>query len=150
MNHVVEVTIASEAEIDELAALRTTWHPGDPSADHEFSDVFRQWVEKETNGRVFWIARRDGEPIGMVNLVLFDRMPVPGGESGGWGYLSNMFVVDAERNNGVGAKLIAALTDYGDALGLERIVLKPTERSIPLYTRNGFSADNALLVRPGP
>lgn len=146
----VEITIANDDDIAELAALRVTWHPGDHSAVHEFSSDFQAWVDKETDGRIFWIARRDGEPIGMVNLVLFDRMPVPGRPSGGWGYLSNMFVVEAERNDGVGEQLINALMAHGDDLGLERIVLKPSERSIPFYERNGFGSAHELLVRHRP
>lgn len=142
--------MATADDIAELAALRSTWHPGDTDEVHEFSDVFQTWVDKETDGRVFWIARRDGRPIGMVNLVLFDRMPVPGRPSGGWGYLSNMFVVGPERNRGVGEQLVAALVEYGDQLGLERIVLKPSVRSVPFYQRNGFSPAHELLVRERP
>ena len=42
--------------------------------------------------------RSDGEPVGMLNLLEFTRMPTPGRRPGRWGYLGNAFVLaDAPR-----------------------------------------------------
>lgn len=122
-----------------------------PIANDPFVDEFRTWVETESHHRRFWIARIDGAAVGMVNLLVFDRMPAPGGASGGWGYLCNMYIDAAHRNAGLGADLAAALLSHADEIGLERVVLKPSERSRPFYGSLGFNhADDMLLVRQHP
>lgn len=46
--------------------------------------------------------------------------------------------------------LIAAALAHADETGLERMVLKPTDRAIPFYRRHGFGPADVLLVRPHP
>jgi GNAT superfamily N-acetyltransferase len=109
---------------------------------------WEDWYRKERNQRIFWLAEVDGTPVGTTNLMLFSRMPRPGGPSGAWGYLANMFVVEEHRDNGVGRALLEALLDHARSLQLERIVLSPTTRSIPFYRRAGFApAADLLLLR---
>jgi len=137
--------------IGELGALRQRWafeqgrmlSDGDP-----FVDDFGTWVAQEAPGRRFWVASVDGEPVGMVNLLVFDRMPTVGKPAGGWGYLCNMYVDQAHRNAGLGARLAAAVLDYADDTGLERVVLSPSERSRPFYASLGFAPASNLLLRP--
>jgi len=141
------------ASIDELALLRARWaseQGREPNAGDPFDDDFAGWVERESLARRFWIARVNGAPVGMVNLLVFDRMPTVGKPSGGWGYLCNMYVDEAHRNAGLGAQLAAALLAYADAQGLERIVLSPSERSRPFYASLGFVLADKLLLRPAP
>ena len=106
------------------------------------------WLQAEASHRTFWLAE-DDEPIGMANLLTFERMPAPGGDAGRWGYLGNMFVVPERRDAGVGRALLEALVAHADAAGLERIVLSPSERSVPFYRRAGFGDADSLLLRPG-
>lgn len=147
----IAVSIVGPEALADLVALRLVWHPASNSDEQAQLDVeFRDWFEKESGRRVFFLALDDDLPIGMVNLVLFDRMPVVGRSAGGWGYLSNMFVLERYRDRGVGQQLLAAFKTHADGLGLERIVLKPTERSIPFYGRHGFGAQNELMVRQLP
>ena len=75
-------------------------------------------------------------------------MPYPGTPPGGWGYLGNMYVAPSHRGVGVGALLLGAITEYADALGLERIVLNPSPRAIPFYGRAGFVPADKLMLRP--
>jgi len=147
----VELLADALAGLDELIVLRRRWNDeqgrtarqGDPF-EHEFA----AWVSREVAARRFWIARVDGLAVGMVNLLLFDRMPMQGGPAGGWGYLCNMYVDQDHRNGGIGAVLASALLAYADELGLERVVLSPTERSRPFYASLGFAPGNdQLLVR---
>jgi hypothetical protein len=47
--------------------------------------------------------------------------------------------------------LVGALIDEGRARGWVRIVLSPSERSVPFYRRAGFRDADELLVLPlGP
>lgn len=151
----VIVRIAGAADAPALAALRRAWtaerNPGDGAAgDAGFEARFRDWFRREAARRVTWLAEVSGEPAGMVNLTLFERMPQPGRDPGSWGYLGNAYVLPAHRDQGIGSRLLRALLGYADARGCVRVVLNPSERSGPLYRRLGFSAEHGLLVRRRP
>lgn len=73
-------------------------------------------------------------------------MPRPGHHAGRWGYLGNMFVVPGHRRRGVGALLLTAVLRDASDLGLERVVLNPSEASIGFWRRFGFVAADELLV----
>lgn len=146
-----------QATIDDapdLADLRASWSAGeDTPADPRFAAEFSDWLAVELPHRRFWIASRvEGEtvrPVGMVNLLVFIRMPTAGRSAGAWGYLGNMFVRESERNTGVGAAMLEALLRHADEHDLVRVVLNPSERSRPFYQRHGFApADDGLLIRP--
>jgi predicted acetyltransferase len=48
-------------------------------------------------------------------------------------------------------QLVSAALNYADENGFARVVLSPTERSIPLYERAGFGPADALMLRtPSP
>lgn len=146
------VRIAAPADAPALAALRRAWTEEQHGlvADEAFEARFADWFERESARRVTWLAELAGEPAGMVNLTVFDRMPQPGRDPGRWGYLGNAFVRAACRNRGIGSALMGALLRYADEREYVRVVLSPSERSVPLYRRHGFAADGGLLVRPGP
>jgi GNAT superfamily N-acetyltransferase len=86
----------------------------------------------------------------MMNLAIFERMPRPGRDAGTWGYLANAFVLAPYRNQGIGALLLAALVADADDHGYVRVVLRPSERSIPFYQRAGFTPDGGFLIRHAP
>ena len=65
--------------------------PGEDDA--AFAGRFASWLDDQRGWRTFWIARDGVRPIGMVNLLLIERMPRPGLPSGRWGYLGNLFVL---------------------------------------------------------
>ena len=67
-----------------------------------------------------------------------------------WGYLGNAFVLAAYRNQGIGGQLLDAVLGYASENGFARVVLSPSERSIPFYERAGFGpADALMLWTPG-
>lgn len=114
--------------------------------DPGFGAGFAAWFEREQAHRIFWLAETGGRPVGSMNLMVFERMPRPGRPPGRWGYLGNAFVLEAHRNQGVGRQLLDAILGHATARGLVRVVLSPSERSIPLYRRAGFRAADELLV----
>lgn len=65
-----------------------------------------------------------------------------------WGYIANVFVLAAHRNGGVGGALLAAAVDHARTAGFVRLVLSPSERSIPFYARAGFRPATSLLLLP--
>jgi GNAT superfamily N-acetyltransferase len=143
------IRIASAADAPALAALRRAWtteQHGDVD-DDGFEARFLDWYEREAGRRISWLAEVSGEPVGMMNLAVFDRMPQPGRVAGTWGYLANAFVLAAYRGQGIGSLLLRVLLAHADESGYVRVVLRPARRAIPFYHRAGFVADNDLLVR---
>ena len=138
----------------DVAALRRAWteeQTGRDQPDDDFLARFDAWLEREQDQRVTWLAYDGAEPVGMVNLLVFTRMPRPGQpRAARWGYLANFYVRPSHRSTGLGARMLAALTAYADAESFVRVVLSPTERSVPLYARAGFVPATSLMVRPGP
>jgi len=126
-------------------------HNLSPIPDDGFQERFDAWLEREQDQRVTWLGLVDGDPAGMVNLLVFTRMPRPGQDLSQWGYLANCYVRPEHRNSGLGARMLAACTSYADEQGFVRIVLRASERSAPFYVRGGFEPATSLMVRrPGP
>ena len=153
----VTVRLAGPADVPAVAALRRAWteeNAGGPIEDDGFDAAFTEWFEREHDQRVTWVADVDGRVAGMLNLLVFTRMPRPRsadapGAPDRWGYVANVYVDRAARDAGVGARLLAAATSYADEQGFARLVLSPSERSVPFYERAGFATATSLMLRPG-
>lgn len=119
--------LAGPDDAGALRSLRLAWatEKGVETGDPTFEDRFAEWLAHESEHRLFWIAECDDEPVGMVNLMVFRRMPYPDGTDfkGAWGYLGNLFVSPQRRGRGIGESLVAACTTYADANDFARIVL---------------------------
>ena len=87
----------------------------------------------------------------MLNMLVFTRMPRPrrptrpGRPSGATS--RTVFVGADARNSGVGRQLLDAATAYAEEHGFARIVLSPSERSVPFYARAGFVPATASSSR---
>ncbi len=143
------IRIAVTADGPAIASLRRTWIAEDHRdvEDEGFETRFLDWYESESARRISWLAEVSGELVGMMNLAIFERMPRPGRDVGTWAYLANAFVLRPYRDQGIGRLLLDALLAHADAHGYVRVVLRPSERSIPFYLRAGFNADGGFLVR---
>lgn len=143
------IRLATAADVGALAALRRAWteEDGRGGGDPHFEERFAQWFAREQQRRRTWLAERDGVPVGMLNLVLFDRMPRPSQSATGWAYVSNVFVLAGHRDVGVGRLLLDAAVSYAQERGLDRVVLHPSTRSIPFYRRAGFDTADSLMLR---
>jgi GNAT superfamily N-acetyltransferase len=144
------IRIAVPADGPAIAQLRRTWTAEDHGdvEDEGFEARFLDWYERESARRISWLAEVSGEPVGMMNLALFERMPGPGRDAGTWGYLANAFVLRPYRDQGIGRLILDALLAHADAHGYIRVLLRPSERAIPFYLRAGFTADGGFLIRP--
>jgi GNAT superfamily N-acetyltransferase len=148
---VVEIVTrrAGDEDVAAIAVLRRAWteeYDG-PCADADFERQFTAWYLAESSRRVTWVAAVDGRLVGMVNLAVFTRMPRPGRAPSRWGYLGNAFVLAPYRNRGVGTRLLEALLEYANGHGFARVVLSPTDRSVPFYRRMGFGSADMLMAK---
>lgn len=139
---------AGATDVLSVAALRAAWKEsgGGPAGDPVYTERFRRWFEREAAHRLTWLAETHGRPVGMVNLSVFERMPRPHMPQSRWAYLANMYVLTAHRNVGTGRRLLDAALDHANEQQYVRIVLAPSERSVPFYRRAGFRDADELLV----
>ena len=140
------------ADLAAIVQLRREWTQEEHGdiADPDFDENLAAWFARESSRRIMWLAEEGGRPVGMMNLAIYDRLPRPGRARSRWGYLGNVFVLAAYRNRGIGSQLVSAALNYADENGFVRVVLSPTERSIPLYERAGFGPADALMLRTSP
>ena len=143
------------ADVPQLARLRAVWSAeqerapvpeltaGDGPPDG-FVEDFRHWAEG--NPREFFVAEEDGELIGMVNLLIFERMPKTGKGPSCWAYLGNAYVLPVHRSAGVGTGLMQAAIAFARDLGAVRMVLAPSPESADFYARLGFEPASELAV----
>jgi GNAT superfamily N-acetyltransferase len=162
---VVTIRRATGADVDAVAALRRRWtredadpgdlgaDPGDldaddPGADAEFAGWMAAWWDGVGANRAVFLAERHDDPVGMINLAVFDRMPKPGRPTSRWGYLGNAYVLAELRGHGIGSRLLDAVLGHAREIGCVRVVLAPTERSVPFYRRAGFGPATMLMALP--
>lgn len=152
------VRLATRDDVPVVGALRRAWTEeiaGGPIDDDDYDRVFAAWAERESHQRVTWLAELDAQVVGMLNLLVFTRMPRPQPASGPpppgqWGYVANVYVVAGARDAGIGTRLLDAVVAHADSHGFARLVLSPSERSVDLYERAGFVPATALMLRtPG-
>ena len=148
----IVIRLAGEADVPALADLRreSTFELHPTSQDEGFGERFASWYKQEASRRLTWLAQDEGRAVGMMNLVVFERMPRLGPDPGRWGYLANAYVTPGYRNQGIGGRLVNAILAYADDRGLARVVLSPSQRAIPFYRRAGFGPADALLLRERP
>jgi GNAT superfamily N-acetyltransferase len=153
------VRLADDQDQEAIARLRRAWteeNAGGPVVDATFEARFASWFQRESKQRLTWLAFSDEceDPVGMLNMLVFERMPFPRApvteRPTQWGYVANSFVLVDHRNAGLGSSLMSACTSHADEHGFARLVLSPSERSVPFYARAGFEPATSLMVRPGP
>jgi GNAT superfamily N-acetyltransferase len=138
---------ADAGNLAELAQLRTAWtveQGGAPAED--FVERFEAWWEGQQGRRHAWLVH-DGSDraVAMGNVAVFERMPRPGLPDARWAYVGNVWVDPAHRRRGVATLLMRAVVTWCRAERMERIVLNPSEESLPLYRSLGFRTADDLM-----
>lgn len=100
----------------------------------------------DASPRQFFVAEDGGELIGMLNLMIFERMPKPGKESSRWVYLGNVYVLPEFRNAGIGGRLVDASIQFSQSIKAVRMVLSPSAESRDFYARLGFEPAGELNI----
>jgi len=140
---------ATDADADALRDLRRAWREedaGGPIEDAAFDAAFDEWWAAEAPRRRHWVAAVDGHVVGMASVVVMVRMPQPGRVPSRWGYVHHVYVRPEHRGTGLGGALLDAVIGACRDDGFERLVLHPTERSLPFYEHLGFEPAADLVA----
>ncbi|MDX3233869.1 GNAT family N-acetyltransferase [Streptomyces sp. ME19-01-6] len=142
---------ARVADAPALAQLRWAFkqedYEGDLPSRARSMDQAEQWIrERLDDGRwLAWVLEIEEEICGHVFLHLVERVPEPYEENTPVGYVTNFYVVPSQRNRGFGTALLEALKLHARSLGMDVLIVWPSERSDPLYRRAGFRPSTELL-----
>lgn len=132
-----------------LAGLRRRWEEEDhgaPIDDPDFEARAVAWIADNDSHRLCWLAELAGHPVGMLTMVIVERMPHPGRPDSGWGYVHHLYVVPEHRDVGVGAQLLDAAIAEARSRGWGQLVLHPRPRSVPFYERAGFVPADLVVL----
>lgn len=148
-------TVRRAAHIDApaLAHLRYALRAGLAPAAEESATFLarcREWMEDRLRpGGPWrcWVAERDASIVGAIWMQIVEKIPNPLGEGEWHGYISNFFVDERVRGEGVGSALLTALVCAPETQGLDALFLWPTDRSRGLYRRFGFVGEGGVIER---
>lgn len=149
----VEIRLARETDASMLARLRYELRSSLRNVvenDTTFLERCAAWMQErlgeESNWKC-WIAECEGTTVGNVWAQLIEKIPNPMAEPEQFVYLTNFYVADEYRGEGVGSRLLSAVLDWSRKRNAQVVILWPTERSKPFYARHGFSfADNCMSL----
>jgi len=145
----VRIEDATPEDLPALAELRWRWvleNEGTPIVTRdEFYAVFAEWALAHSATHHCTLARRGGTVIGMAWLATVPRVPSSRAVVRASGDVQSVYVVPAERNSGVGGRILAAVLERAFEAGLERVTVNSTAGAVTAYERAGFAASARLL-----
>jgi ribosomal protein S18 acetylase RimI-like enzyme len=120
---------------------------GDAIADAYLAKLFERCAR--WHGRVF-VAERDAALVGFV--CVWGRVPPQEIDDApeDAAYVSDLVVLDGERNHGVGTRLLAQAEAYARSIGVASIgvgVMAANAGARRLYERLGFAPEHLELVK---
>jgi GNAT superfamily N-acetyltransferase len=116
------------------------WRGHAEMTEAEFVDALTAWAAENAETHTPFVALEGDDPVGMAWLALILRVPTPPRWTRRGGLMQSVYVVPGRRNAGVGASLVGAVIAHARALGLDYLLVHPSDRSVPLYRRMGFAA----------
>jgi predicted GNAT family N-acyltransferase len=93
------------------------------------------------------LALADGHAIGTGRLVVLPSPPK--GETGKWGQIGRMAVLQSHRKNGVGNLLLAELEDEAHRRGITGVLVHSQLYALGFYERHGYKTVGAVFMEAG-
>ena len=106
------------------------------------------WMEQRLSEASLWhcwLAETRGEAMGCLWLQLVEKIPNPRSEAEHHAYITSFYVHESIRGRGVGSRLLDEAISWCRMRDVHAIILWPTERSRPLYERNGFAVREDIM-----
>jgi len=94
-----------------------------------------------------WVAAQAANHvlIAALWLQLVDKIPNPTSEAERLAYITNFFVDESARGQGLGSRILDDAIDWCRQNGVHSVILWPTDRSRTLYQRHGFDIPKGLF-----
>ncbi|WFR66263.1 GNAT family N-acetyltransferase [Curtobacterium flaccumfaciens] len=137
-----------------VADLRWRWSVEEGGATPaatgaEYRDAMCAFAERHPDTHRCVVAEHGGRVLGMAWLGLVARPPTPDRPGRRLtGDVQTVYVHPELRGQGVAKRLVTALLDAADALGVERTSVHSSAEGETLYRRLGFGDARLLLQRP--
>jgi GNAT superfamily N-acetyltransferase len=150
----IVIRTASLADADELARLRWNFSPDEVEAClqsyPDFLTGFRRFWRRAVEGDRWsvWVAAQGERLVGNVWVERVDKVPRPGRPAAGYGYVTNVYVEPALRNQGIGSALLRQAVRWAREQGFEFLIVWPSEESRRYYERLGFAPSGEALELP--
>ncbi|PZR07686.1 MAG: GNAT family N-acetyltransferase [Archangium gephyra] len=93
------------------------------------------------------LAMEGGHAIGTGRLVKLAAPPE--GQTGNWGRVGRMAVLQSNRKGGTGTRLLTALEAEARRLGLNGIILHAQLSAMEFYKRHGYETYGAVFEEAG-
>lgn len=93
------------------------------------------------------LALAGGHAIGTGRLVALTVAPE--GQSGNWGRVGRMAVLQSNRKSGTGSKLLSALEAEARRRGMAGIILHAQLSAMEFYKRHGYETHGAVFEEAG-
>ena len=145
----MEITTATLADLDALAAIEAACFPAaEAAAREEIEERLRVYAAH------FYIAREKGAAIGFIDGMVTDEKDLLDelyadaarhDENGAWQMIFGLNTLPEYRRRGVAAALIEAMCAAARAQGRRGVVLTCKEHLLPYYAKFGF-CDEGLSV----
>lgn len=139
--HVVIKPIENEGELMQALAIREIVFIEEQSVPES--------LERDADdANAFHVLALDGKhAIGTGRLVMLPS--APHGETGSWGRVGRMAVLQSNRKGGTGSKLLGALEAEAKKRGLAGIMLHAQLSAMEFYKRHGYEPHGAVFEEAG-
>jgi GNAT superfamily N-acetyltransferase len=147
----IQVRTAAESDAAMLAGFRYQLRSSFRQAienQEQFIERCTLWMRvrlRSQSSWMCWIAEWKQKPVGNLWAQLIEKIPNPVSEAEHFVYLTDFFVREEYRRMGIGSVLLSAALEWSKAKNAKTVILWPTERSRPLYLRQGFSEAGDLM-----
>jgi GNAT superfamily N-acetyltransferase len=144
------IRTANAADAGALARLRYALRASTGVATEAEADFIKRcevWMAEHLKERAWhcWVAEINEYLAGAVWLQLVEKIPNPRSEPEHHAYITNFYVEEQARGQGIGSKLLREVIEWCRTRDVHAIILWPTERSRTLYERHGFAVRDDLL-----
>lgn len=149
----MEIRTATTDDARTLACLRYDFRTRNVPGDEDWDDFIARceiWMRgRLAEGGLWrcWIAEDGDKTVGNLWLNLIEKIPNPAPETEHHAYITNFYVLEDVRGKGVGSRLLEAALGWCREQRVHAAILWPSERSRPLYERNGFAVRDDLLEK---
>ena len=144
---------AIAADIPELARLRWQLYTEQGPHDESFDGYVGRFTTFATDALTSddwraWVAGAEGRLVGAMWLQTVARVPAPGrGDPRPIGYLTNAYVEQDHRSQGLGSRLLQTVVEHCEATAHVLVMAWPADDAYRFYERHGFTRPPDPVVR---